>query len=114
MHQYNESIAEVLIDNAGILAPGLYEIHMVAEATVDPSFLGGSTGAEFGATLLWASYCPADFNGDGSADFFDYDDFVMCYEGVSCPSAEDADFNNDGSIDFFDYDDFILAFEAGC
>ncbi len=54
--------------------------------------------------------CPADFNGDGSSDFFDYDDFVVAFEA----GTPFADFNSDGSVDFFDYDDFVVAFEAGC
>ncbi len=58
--------------------------------------------------------CPADFNGDGFVDFFDFDDFVTCFEGVACPPGQSADFNDDGFVDFFDYDDFIAAFEAGC
>ena len=54
--------------------------------------------------------CPADFNGDGQVDFFDYLDFVMAY------NEEDpaADFNGDGQVDFFDYLDFVEAFSAGC
>jgi hypothetical protein len=56
----------------------------------------------------------ADFNGDGFIDFFDYDDFVLCYEGILCPPGTDADINGDGFVDFFDYDDYVLAFEAGC
>ncbi len=54
--------------------------------------------------------CPADFNGDGSTDFFDYLDFVDAF------SSEDpaADFNNSGTIDFFDYLDFVDAYSAGC
>jgi hypothetical protein len=56
---------------------------------------------------------PADFNGDGSVDFFDYDDFVLCFEEITCPPERTADFNNDGSVDFFDYDDFVRAFEGG-
>jgi hypothetical protein len=66
--------------------------------------------------LMWvlAAQCPADFNNDGSNDFFDYDDFVACFEGGACPSGRTADFNDDGSVDFFDYDDFVAAFEAGC
>jgi hypothetical protein len=55
-----------------------------------------------------------DFNGDGFVDFFDYDDFVACYEGVTCPPGIDADFNGDGFVDFFDYDDFVVAYEEGC
>ena len=58
--------------------------------------------------------CPADFNEDGFLDFFDYDDFVNCFEGTFCPPWISADFNNDGVVDFFDYDDFVIAFEAGC
>ncbi len=58
--------------------------------------------------------CPADFNGDTAVDFFDYDDFVTCFEGGTCPPGTTADFNNDTAVDFFDYDDFVMAFEAGC
>jgi hypothetical protein len=55
-----------------------------------------------------------DFNGDGFVDFFDYDDFVTCYEGGACPPGRDADYNGDGFVDFFDYDDFVADFESGC
>jgi hypothetical protein len=58
--------------------------------------------------------CPADFNGDGFLDFFDYDDYVACFEGSGCPPGRDADFNGDGFVDFFDYDEFVLNFETGC
>ncbi len=54
--------------------------------------------------------CPADFNSDGTVDFFDYLDFVdMFASGVPA-----ADFNADGVIDFFDYLDFVDAFASGC
>ncbi len=55
-------------------------------------------------------HCPADFNGDGAVDFFDYDDFVVAFE-AGLPSA---DFNGDGAVDFFDYDDFVVAYETPC
>jgi len=58
--------------------------------------------------------CAADFNQDGFVDFFDFDDFVSCFEGNGCPAGRTADFNNDGFIDFFDFDDFVSAFETGC
>jgi hypothetical protein len=58
--------------------------------------------------------CPADFNSDGFADFFDYDAYVECFETGVCPPGKSADFNGDGFADFFDYDDFVFAFEAGC
>ncbi|XVJ57929.1 MAG: hypothetical protein HEQ23_00455 [Tepidisphaera sp.] len=58
--------------------------------------------------------CPADFNGDGFIDFFDYDDYVGCFESGVCPAGRTADFNGDQFVDFFDYDAFVAAFEAGC
>ena len=58
--------------------------------------------------------CPADFNGDTFLDFFDYADFVACFESGLCPPGATADFNADGFADFFDYADFVSAFEAGC
>ncbi len=73
------------------------------------------------STLLYIGYmgntpalCPADFNGDTAVDFFDYDDFVTCFEGGVCPPGKTADFNNDTAVDFFDYDDFVVAFETPC
>jgi len=61
-----------------------------------------------------APACPADFNGDGFLDFFDYDDYVTCFETGTCPGERTADFNGDNFVDFFDYDDFVTAFEQGC
>ncbi|MEK6703213.1 MAG: hypothetical protein AABZ53_13185 [Planctomycetota bacterium] len=58
--------------------------------------------------------CPADFDSDGTIDFFDYDTFVICFEGGPCPPGKTADFDADGTIDFFDYDSFVVAFESGC
>jgi subtilisin family serine protease len=54
--------------------------------------------------------CPADFNRDGTADFFDYLDFVSAFSNNNIT----ADFNGDNSVDFFDYLDFVSAFDAGC
>lgn len=57
--------------------------------------------------------CAADFNSDGFLDFFDYAEYVACFEG-ECGAGQDADFNGDGFVDFFDYGDYVTAFEAGC
>ncbi|MBU6412302.1 MAG: hypothetical protein KGS45_02415 [Planctomycetes bacterium] len=54
--------------------------------------------------------CPADINGDGIVDFFDYLDYVAAFSG----GLPIADFNGDGVIDFFDYLDFVAAFSSGC
>jgi hypothetical protein len=58
--------------------------------------------------------CPADFNGDGFLDFFDYGDYVDCFENGVCPPGRTADFNGDAFVDFFDYADYVTAFETGC
>ena len=69
------------------------------------SISGGFWGAGIGP-----GPCPADFNGDGQVDFFDYLDFVAAFAEED-PSA---DFNGDGQVDFFDYLDFVAAFAEGC
>jgi hypothetical protein len=56
------------------------------------------------------SVCNADFNGDGTLDFFDYLDFVDAFSAL----APAADYNGDSVIDFFDYLDFVDAFSMGC
>jgi RHS repeat-associated protein len=52
----------------------------------------------------------ADFNRDGFVDFFDYDDFVACFEESDCPEGTTADWNDDGFGDYLDYDTFVAAF----
>ena len=64
--------------------------------------------------LAGAGLCPADFNGDGFLDIFDFSDFVTCFEGDVCPLGTSADFNADGFADIFDFSDFVEAFEKGC
>ena len=82
IHQYYESISEVAFENVGVMTPGVYEIHMVAEASMDPSFWLGGTSGEYAATLRWVPYCQSDFNSDGFVDGFDYDDFVSAFEST--------------------------------
>jgi subtilisin family serine protease len=64
-------------------------------------------------TAAAATLCAVDFNRDGFVDFFDYDDYVACFEG-NCPASVSADYNGDGFVDFFDYDTFVADFEIGC
>ncbi len=71
----------------------------------------GAVGA-FDLNVRWS--CVADFNEDGFVDFFDYDDFVTCFDGGSCVGGRNADVNFDGFTDFFDFDDYVAAFETGC
>ncbi len=56
--------------------------------------------------------CPADFNGDGTADPDDLADYIACYFTPPCGQA---DFNGDGNTDPDDLSDYIAAyFGGGC
>lgn len=61
-------------------------------------------------SLGWWHACIADFNCDGTTDFFDYLDFVTAF-AANHPST---DLNVDGTIDLFDYLDFVQRFSQGC
>lgn len=80
----------------------------------DASVCGGGHARFRSVRVRVIEDCTADFNRDGFVDGFDYDDFVSCFEGDSCPCDRTADFNHDGFPDGFDYDDFVAAFEVGC
>jgi hypothetical protein len=84
--------------DAGTLSGGVFEVR------------GGYWTGFSGGTPS----CPADFNDDGFLDFFDYADYVTCFEDSVCPPGKTADFNGDAFVDFFDYADFVTAFETGC
>jgi|CXWL01.1.fsa_nt_gi hypothetical protein len=105
------------IDGGGMMnaTGGAYELSSTAgQPDAGTIFTPGRYMIEGGFWNTGLLPCPADFNGDGSVDFFDYDDFVTCFEGGACPPGRSADFNGDGSVDFFDYDDFVIAFETPC
>lgn len=87
------------------------------QSYVDTYFFSGGVYASYWTEFYGQpgrSQCLADFNNDGFADAFDYDDYVSCFEGFSCPPGRTADVNGDDFADAFDYDDFVAAFELGC
>ena len=63
-----------------------------------------------GVALFLNRFCAADFNCDGTSDFFDYLDFVDRFANND-PSA---DYNVDGIVDLFDYLDFVQDFQILC
>jgi hypothetical protein len=98
-----------------LLPPGDYTL--VAFAAANVSLFPGSSLADGCSFSLEASLnapCPADFDRDGFVDFFDFDAFVACFEGDTCPPGSNADFDADGFVDFFDFDAFVNAFESAC
>ena len=101
----------------GTSAGGVYSLSgTIGQPDAGPVMSGGvySLTGGFWAGAGGPPPCSADFNGDGFLDFFDYDDYVSCFETGVCPPGKTADFNGDGFADFFDYDDFVAAFEVGC
>jgi len=58
-----------------------------------------------------ASGCPADFNGDGTADPDDLADYIGCF---FAPACGEGDFNADGAVNPDDLADFIGAFFSAC
>ena len=54
--------------------------------------------------------CPADFNADGSLDFFDVTEFIQAFNDQDAS----ADLNDDGLFDFFDVSAFLVAYGEGC
>lgn len=63
-------------------------------------------------TIEWTADidCPADFNTDGSVDFFD----IIAFMDAFSNQQPNADFNNDSTFDFFDIVAYLGAFSAGC
>lgn len=96
-------IATLTITNARPVDSGVYTAEVLNEC-----------GSRSSNAVFVRVGCPADFDRDGFVDGLDYDAFVGCFEGVSCPLGQSADFNLDGFPDAFDYDDFVAAFESGC
>jgi hypothetical protein len=88
------------IDNVQALDMGFYSCQVSNDCAPDG----------IASIAAYLSICIADFNGDGSLDFFDYLDFVAAFSAAT----PDADFNADSVIDFFDYLDFVAAFSSGC
>ncbi len=76
----------------------------------DPTYWANSESLTTMVRYTSNAACTADFNGDATADFFDYLDFVDVFSDGTCS----ADFNGDGAVDFFDYLDFVDAFSTGC
>jgi fibronectin-binding autotransporter adhesin len=114
---YSLGAGSVSIDsgnNAGVPGGVNTDLSGAARFFDDPGTpdtgLGTAPIVDQGAFENQGTRCQADFNNDGTADFFDYLDFVAAFDAED-PSA---DFNNDGTVDFFDYLDFVAAFDIGC
>ena len=113
-HWRKDGVAMDASSNASVTTATLVvNVASVADAGEYSCVVTNSCGTALGA-YADLSVCGADFNCDGFVDFFDFNDFVTCFEDGQCPPGASADYNGDGFADFFDFNDFITAFEAGC
>ncbi|MCC5823666.1 MAG: proprotein convertase P-domain-containing protein [Phycisphaerales bacterium] len=60
--------------------------------------------------ITTAPACPADINGDGKLNFFDFAAFITLFNAGD-PAA---DINGDGELNFFDVAAYLNLFNAGC
>lgn len=81
-------------------------------ATATATDLTDRDTSEFGPALAFTVQpgCPADFNTDGSLNFFDISAYIDAYNAAD-PAA---DTNADGRIDFFDISVYLDLYNAGC
>lgn len=96
------------------LAPGAVWITTSGEGTHSFELAAGDLSVagplDPGGALYLSTLCAADFNGDGSANFFDVSAFLAAFIALD-PAA---DLNDDGQYNFFDVSAFLSAFTAGC
>lgn len=71
-------------------------------------------GAHYTATLTLGSACPADLDGDGDVDKFDYAAFQVCFTGPDAGPVESdctsVDFDQDDDVDMSDWGAFQRAY----
>ena len=100
----------VLINEAGEYAGGL---SFGGFQCPDDNHLPGV--AAIFAFQLWGpggvTPCYADFNNDGMLNFFDFVEFIACYQN-GYPGLCDCD--HDGDLDYFDISCFVYEFLYGC
>jgi hypothetical protein len=101
------------LDDRGVTVPSEFVEGGIAWG-VSPNgrFIVGGTNSEQ-AFVIDLGACTADFNQDGFVDFFDYTEFVECFEDSVCPPWRTADFNGDNFVDFADFDEYVNMYEAG-
>lgn len=99
----------------GIDLTGIIDIRSVDTVSPDGSTFAATgfeaqTGELRTVIINTRPDCVADFNHDGSLNFFDVSAFLSAFSA----QHPDADLNNDGQYNFFDISAFLSAFAQGC
>ncbi|MDF1810391.1 MAG: metallophosphoesterase family protein [Phycisphaerales bacterium] len=78
---------------------------------LDAVFLDNKGEVADSFTIIKGStLCNADFNGDGTLNFFDISEFLKEFTA----NEPNADINSDGLWNFFDVSQFLKSYRAGC
>lgn len=107
-----ESFHGVYVSNSsqlpdpGVFGANAWLVVTIKNTTEDWAELGNNTAI----LRVPGTECPADFNADGSVDFFDLLAFLNAYSGQDASG----DLNEDGAFDFFDLQAFLTSLAAGC
>jgi hypothetical protein len=90
------------------------EIRGVLSSLTELSIRGEyRVGADSAAldNVVFGNPCAADFNSDGSVNFFDISDFITAYNDSDAAADFAAPF---GTFNFFDISAYISAYNTGC
>lgn len=90
------------------LSPGTYYIGTIVETSDNEITTSNNWVSDTDTITVIA--CDADFNNDGSVNFFDVSGFLNAFNNGDLA----ADWNGDGLLNFFDVSGFLSAFNAGC
>lgn len=97
----------VALDLPTILPPG-YTAHLLMSGTVETVTVDMTFGLTIAADGVEA--CPADFDGNGVLDLFDF----LAFQNAFLALDPAADFNGDGEWNLFDFLAYVNAFASGC
>lgn len=93
--------------NAVNLRPGTYRMEVT---TLDSPFAGGGAAYELEANPCGFGACPADFNGDGVVNVFDF----LAFQNAFARGDRCADMDGDGLLTIFDFIEFQNLVARGC
>jgi uncharacterized membrane protein len=99
----------------GVTVPTWFKIQTLSAVSDDGLIMTGSgfntgNGVPSSFRIIITPACQADWNSDGTLDFFDVQAFLAAFAAGDLA----ADLNGDGTLDFFDVQAFLGAFAAGC
>lgn len=113
IYEYDALAGLPPLDVNELFPAGDYEVRIELSAMFSvPSLGGGGASASMIASVLVASDCPGDANGDGLVNFIDLN-HVLSDFGMTAPGLT-GDVDNDGDCDFVDLNIVLSNFGVTC